>query len=170
MCSHVQSEVLCIEKEKTGTLSLFLSLFLPLSSTGLLHLISIFTHVNNNATCSLRNLRFLNLSPFVQTARLRVSTERKPRRKRRNARRPNSMKSTASCDSLIKGERRDKMSTVPYPPPAFSFKEASRPLYKACDGKRALISRTETRRRGTQEEKREEGRGKGGGGEEEEAP
>lgn len=76
------------------------------------------------------------------------------------------MKSIVTCDSLIKEERRDEMSTVllRYPPSSFSFKEALHFLYKACDVKRALILQTERRQRETQEEKREEGRGKGGGG------
>jgi len=72
---------------------------------------------------------------------------------RRNARKQNSVKSTASCDSLTEGERKDKTS-IPYLP-SFSVKEALHLLCKACDAKRALISWTETRQREIQGKKRE---------------
>jgi len=64
VCSHVRSEVPRVEKEK-GLSPLYRSLCFSLSFSfvHLVHSISIFTRVNNNAICRLYNLRFLERNP-----------------------------------------------------------------------------------------------------------
>lgn len=149
MCSHVQSKVPCVVKEIKSRYSPSLNLSLSISRF-LFHPPPAF-NIDFHTRKQQRHMfpaQFAVSQPRSFRSRI-VSTERKPRRKRRNARRQNSVKSTASWDSLIEGERRDKTSTTLYPPLSFSFKEAPHPSYKVFDAKRALISRTETRRRET---------------------
>lgn len=78
------------------------------------------------------------------------------------------MKSTASCDSLIEGERRDKTSTAPCPPASFSFKEAPHPSVQSVRRKtRVNFADRNKAKRNTGREKRRrkrERRRRGGGG------